>query len=230
MLGWESTPPAELMTTLTQPSQNSPRVITYYFETEFTLTQAQLDRMHAIAFTHRIDDGAVFYINGTEVLRDNMPDGPVSAATLASNGAEFTIEGPFEVPTGSLQVGSNRVSVSVHQGSTGSSDFIFGLEVDLLELLPDPGAPSGLRIGELAAAGGADWWMEITNTDSLPIDLADHVIATSGVPLMEYVLPAQTIGAGEHLLIDFRHPRVPPRLGRARVPLRPGQDRCHRRC
>ena len=203
MIAYETSPDPDFKTELIRPALNSPFVVTYYFETEFTLSQAQVDRAHAIAFTHRIDDGAIFYLNGVEVLRDNMPAGAVTAATTAASSGDFTVEGPVQIPTGSLQAGSNRISVEVHQGSTGSSDAVFGLEVDLLELLPDPAAPSGLRISELAPSSAADdWWMEITNTDTLPIDLADHVIASSGVPTLEYVLPPQVIGAGENLVID----------------------------
>src|SRR6185503_5391744 len=31
------------------------------------------------------DDGAVVYLNGTEVFRSNMPPGPISSGTVASN-------------------------------------------------------------------------------------------------------------------------------------------------
>jgi len=210
MLAFESGANPDFNTTLTQPSQNSPYVITYYFEAEFELTQSELDRAHAIALTHRIDDGAIFYINGTEVLRDNMPNGAVTSSTTASGSGEFSVEGPIEVPTGSLQVGSNRISVEVHQGSNGSSDIVFGLEVDLLELLPDPAAPSALRLSEVAGSGVADWWLEITNTSAGSLDLADHVIATSGTPAMEYVIPTQPIAPGELVVIDATTLGFPP--------------------
>ncbi|MFT5105419.1 MAG: hypothetical protein ACI9UA_001039 [Pseudoalteromonas tetraodonis] len=192
-------------TELIRPALNTPFVITYYFETEINLSQVQIDRLHALTFTHRIDDGAIFYLNGVEVLRDNMPNGAVSAATQASRAGEFSVEGPVEVPFGGLQVGSNRISVEVHQGGGGSSDVVFGLEIDMLELLPDPGdpdAPSELRLNEIAPADAANWWVEIANTGTQPIDLLDHVIATGGTPPMESILQAQTVSAGGFVVID----------------------------
>lgn len=202
MLAYETPAIPEFLTDLARPSSNTPFVITYYFETEFEITPEQSDSLHAITLTHRIDDGAVFYLNGTEVLRDNMNGGPVTAATLAASSGDFTIEGPLQIPTASLQVGTNRISVEVHQGTNGSSDLVFGLEADLVSLLPDSSGYAHLRLSELAPAGGPDWWLEITNRGHSPTDLAGCLLATSGDPAMELALPAGIIDPGEYLVIN----------------------------
>jgi trimeric autotransporter adhesin len=70
------------------------------------------------------DDGAAVYINGTEVVRDNLPAGPLTPQTNASTalfGAAETTPVTFTVPSSTLVAGTNVVAVEVH-GSSGSSN------------------------------------------------------------------------------------------------------------
>lgn len=76
------------------------------------------------------DDGAVVYLNGTEVARSNMPDGPVGHGTRASGIDNWDGQEPLEteLPVGLLRAGENVVAVSVHQAGDGnwvSSDLVF---------------------------------------------------------------------------------------------------------
>ena len=81
------------------------------------------------------DDGAVVYMNGVELVRENMPAGTIGHDTTASStiaGAaesEWTI---FDVPAGVLRSGTNIVAVEVHQATPESSDLSFALELRLL--------------------------------------------------------------------------------------------------
>ena len=78
-----------------------------------------------------IDDGAVIYLNGTEVLRINMPGGAVDHATRSSSSVgNAVLEGPFEISPSLLAQGTNTLAVEVHQTSAGSSDIVFGLELE----------------------------------------------------------------------------------------------------
>jgi hypothetical protein len=75
-----------------------------------------------------IDDGAVVYVNGREVARDNMPTGTVSNTTRASTaraGAAERAWRDFTVPRSALVAGTNLIAVEVHQDSTSSSDLSF---------------------------------------------------------------------------------------------------------
>jgi hypothetical protein len=100
--------------------------ITDYFRTTvnvpFSLTGA------VIQIRHVIDDGAVFYFNGTEVGRFNMPSGQVGYLTNAfaapAEGVTRTL-GPL---TG-LVTGNNTIAVEVHQNAFASADVVFGTEV-----------------------------------------------------------------------------------------------------
>ena len=78
------------------------------------------------------DDGAVVYVNGVEVWRDNMPTGTISYTTPAS----AAVSGSAETSTFSTTVassyfveGSNCIAVEVHQNATSSSDLGFDLQL-----------------------------------------------------------------------------------------------------
>ncbi len=89
------------------------------------------------------DDGAVVYINGTEVARQNMPAGTITAATLAPVAVGGTDEATFfntSVSAGTLVAGTNIIAVEIHQASASSSDVSFDLQ--LLGLSGNAGAPS----------------------------------------------------------------------------------------
>lgn len=78
------------------------------------------------------DDGAVVYINGTEILRDNVPQTPVPIATttLASNplgGADERATNSFAIPIASLAAGTNTICVEIHQALPDSTDISFNL-------------------------------------------------------------------------------------------------------
>ncbi len=77
------------------------------------------------------DDGAVVYLNGAEVFRSNMPEGPITSATEAAAGADCE-DCWYETPVsaaGRLVAGTNVVAVSVHQVGPTSSDLSFNLEL-----------------------------------------------------------------------------------------------------
>ena len=102
---------------------------TYYFEREFDLTATQLADISEIELTHLVDDGAVFYLNGVEFARFGMAGNvgdPVGE--FATRGGEATLA-TISLPLSELLVGSNRISVEVHQTSANSSDVVFGLSL-----------------------------------------------------------------------------------------------------
>ncbi len=117
-----STLPAEKNT----PIELGP--LTYYFRTEFTFDgdPAAVD----LALRPVVDDGAVFYLNGAEVLRTRMPEGDIDATTRASRSVgNARFEGPFSIPTEHLKVGTNVLAAEVHQVNDSSNDVVFGVEI-----------------------------------------------------------------------------------------------------
>jgi hypothetical protein len=78
------------------------------------------------------DDGAVVYLNGVEVVRDNMPTGVVTSSTLAAtnrSGAGENALRTFSLDPARIVAGVNVVAVEVHQDYRGSSDL--GLDLRL---------------------------------------------------------------------------------------------------
>ena len=101
--------------------------IPYYFETEFTLDAGlQVDSME---INHYIDDGAVFYLNGVELGRFNMPDGEILPTTPASPFVTDASLQTISFANPNVLPGVNRLSVEVHQSNAGSSDLVFGANV-----------------------------------------------------------------------------------------------------
>jgi hypothetical protein len=137
--GW-SNGPAQLGYSVPTPESDEATVIrfgpntsakwtNYYFRHQFTVTNAS-----AISnLTLRVlrDDGAVVYINGVEVRRDNMPLGAISSTTLASAAVDAANESTFFATTNSVALinGTNVIAVEIHQNSGTSSDVSFDLEL-----------------------------------------------------------------------------------------------------
>ena len=74
------------------------------------------------------DDGAVVYLNGTEIIRDGIPQGPVTNSTLANTTAGGDDESAiraYPVPMALLVKGRNVIAAEVHQTSRTSSDTRF---------------------------------------------------------------------------------------------------------
>ncbi len=108
------------------------------------------------------DDGAIIYLNGTEVLRTGVPEGRTSAGTAAryaQEGGETWITA--ELPRDVVAPGPNSVAVEVHQSSPGSGDLFFDLEIAALDEPPivnEPvpaGATRVLAAGDIGECGGA---------------------------------------------------------------------------
>src|SRR4051812_21683958 len=107
------------------PDANN-KYITTYFRNTFNVPNAAVYTNILMRLVR--DDGAVVYLNGTEVLRDNMPAGTILFSTLASTTVE---DGTlFANPSPSLLVnGANTVAVEIHQSTTNSSDISFAFEM-----------------------------------------------------------------------------------------------------
>ena len=195
LLGFETTPQAisePILTTLNSPTSNSPYVLTYYFETDFTLTQNELDAIDSLQIRHIIDDGAVFYLNGVEFLRPNMPSGTVTSTTLASSAvSDATLSNSVTIPKDQLVAGVNRLSVEVHQIAQGSFDIIFGAELSVAVQLT-PGIP------DQPYSENSEEWIELYNRSNTIIDLSGWELDDA----VRYEFPlGTTLAPGEYLVV-----------------------------
>ncbi|MEN6498198.1 MAG: EDR1-related protein [Thermoguttaceae bacterium] len=96
-----------------------------------------------------VDDGAVFYLNGQELGRDNLTSGPLTANTTApraigSKGEGFYLRMP--VPVSALRPGRNVLAVEVHQCAPQSHDLFFDLAIKTMPPEgPMPAVPAAAR-------------------------------------------------------------------------------------
>ncbi|PYK96206.1 MAG: hypothetical protein DME19_20485 [Verrucomicrobia bacterium] len=99
------------------------------------------------------DDGAVVYLNGTEIRRDNMPTGTITYTTLASSTIGGTDEQTFFPSTVAnlLLNGNNLLAVEIHQAATNSSDISLDLELRGTNLPPDVAVTSPANNATFAA-------------------------------------------------------------------------------
>ncbi|MFT7302944.1 MAG: hypothetical protein ACI8UZ_001782, partial [Akkermansiaceae bacterium] len=189
-------------TTLDFPGFNFPYRVTYYFEKEFELSAAQAGALQSLPIRHLIDDGAVFYLNGTEVLRTNLPGGVITAATRATDNIEAVLSSPIPLPPGAAVAGTNRLSVEVHQTDGSSSDIVFGAELEIVIEDATPGSTPQVTINEIPPATEADFWIELINTGGVEVEIGGMILSIGGDPAREYALPAQSLAAGGLLLLD----------------------------
>ena len=108
--------------------------MTTYFRHTFNVPGAS----NLIGMTLRLlrDDGAVVYLNGQEILRDNMPEGEIDYMTQANEmitgGNEDTFY-EFDVDPDLLVDGENVLAVELHQRVATSNDISFDLELEAVE-------------------------------------------------------------------------------------------------
>jgi hypothetical protein len=115
---------------------------TYYFRTTFAFTN-NLTNVTLVT-SNLIDDGAVFYLNGVEVYRQNMPTGVVQHSTFAAtnrsvNEAVYTTNA---IASGPLVKGQNVLAVEVHQSTATSADIVFGTALFAFANSPSNPPPS----------------------------------------------------------------------------------------
>lgn len=147
----------DIVTEVSYGSASSDKHVTTWFRREFELDGP--DGASALRVSLRRDDGALVYLNGHLVMRSNMPDGTVTADTLATAAISGDDEKTWSEATVSpnlLEDGVNVVAVEVHQADVTSSDL--ALDVELTgtvgrALLETGGTWSYLDTGSAPAQG-----------------------------------------------------------------------------
>jgi hypothetical protein len=114
------------------------RRATTYFRRTFELDD--LAGVQGLILQLVVDDGALVWLNETEVVRSNMAAGAVTHDTWAlsavGDAAEYT-PADWVLPPDGLVVGTNLLAVEVHQAAATSSDLTFdlGVVVEVVEVV-----------------------------------------------------------------------------------------------
>ena len=161
------------------------------FRTTFTLDEIQPGT--SLELWPVADDGAVYFLNGEEIRRVNVP-----AATTTGNAA-FP-NAPIALPGAALRPGLNVLAAEVHQAA-GSTDLLFGAELVAVHPASAPADTNpSLVISELSPGGAADFKVELLNTAVTSLPLDGWVLRSSSGQVVP--LPSQTLAPGARLVLD----------------------------
>ena len=123
--------------------------ITTYFRQEFTLPSVPArGQVTPISFSSNFNDAVVIHLNGKEILRDNLPDGPITKNTLAVKAVTpFTNTRRLEffISADQLISGENVWAIEVHQADATSDDLFFDFHY-LIEVT-DPNNQNTTSVG-----------------------------------------------------------------------------------
>ncbi len=173
--------------------------ITFYFRTHFNVPAGL--NLSGLQAMHVIDDSAVFYINGAEAGRLNLPEGLVTYDTLSPASVNnATYGGPLDLAITNVVAGDNVLAVEVHQTSPTSSDVVFGIRLDAVVLTNNP-ALAGVVINEVMANnrsltnndGTVTDWIELYNPSNSDVDLAAMSLTDQLTQPQRWVFPAGSV-------------------------------------
>lgn len=158
----------------------------------------------SLALDLLVDDGAVVWLNGAEVLRQNMPQGVVGADTPARviiDDAQFVRGLP--IPSDALVEGQNVLVVAVHQAEEAPADLRFAAALQATVRPPAQPAPMPPVTGQVvineimyhpADGDPRGEWIELHNRGAEAIDLSGWVIVDGVRATLDGVLPAGGFG------------------------------------
>ncbi|MCB1097669.1 MAG: lamin tail domain-containing protein [Verrucomicrobiae bacterium] len=180
----------------------SPPIATYYLRRTFQYNGAETKGLRLSMF---VDDGAVIYLNGTEIYRINMADGEPAFDTLASDGVSNAELVEVSIPDVGLAAGQNTLAVELHQDRLGSSDVVFGMTLDAI-VVDAPGV-QGIEYQPID-----EEWVELYNRSDSAVDLSGWKLDQA----VEFEIPTGTVLApGGYLVIAndaaalaLKHPGV----------------------
>ena len=157
-------------TVISYGTRRSDKHRTAYFRRDFNIEDPAA--ITAVDIGIRRDDGAVVYLNGTEVGRTNLPEGPILFSTYAlTHKISETALVPMTADPGLLVAGTNTLAVEVHQAGRSSSDLSFDLQLHTTRTTTVPtsttttvptttttvpqGSPQLLVTGDIARCNGS---------------------------------------------------------------------------
>lgn len=173
------------------PDQIGGKNISTYFRHRFVLPVAA--RYTNLIVRLLRDDGGIVYLNGVEVFRSNMTNGPVTWTTLALSNVAAPDENTtfFSTNTAStlLREGTNVLAVEIHQATAVSQDISFDLQ--LLGLV-DPTFTTNRPPAVALTAPAPDRAFPAFANITVSADAFDH---DGDVPLVEFFAGTTQIGS-----------------------------------
>jgi Immunoglobulin domain len=160
---------------------NTNAFVTSYFRRQVTLPA--LTAGTAYILSHYTDDGAVFYLDGMEIGRYQMPAGTPTFVTRSTGG---NVEAVLQTFFFSASPGLHTLAVEVHQVGVTSPDVVFGANISAVTLPGPLTIQSGGNTGFVQWSADSSWQLvgsQIVDGNYLPV---------SGVPFGYYSIPLLT--------------------------------------
>jgi hypothetical protein len=169
-------------------SDSSNKFLTSYFRKSFNVSDPA--SIAALNLNLLRDDGAVVYLNGTEIFRSNMPSGTIAYNTPADEAIEDETYYTASIDPSRLVAGSNVLAVEVHQADAASSDVSFDLSLKATMSNGGPSLPAAPT--NLVAAAKSSSQIQITWADNATNETGYRIErSTDGVNFAEV---AQSLG------------------------------------
>ncbi|MDB4721077.1 lamin tail domain-containing protein [Verrucomicrobiales bacterium] len=135
--GFGSIQNTQIVTTLDFGSLASEKHPTYYFRKIINIEDPE--QFSQFVFNLHVDDAAIVYVNGQEILRDGFSDSDiVNYNTYAPSGGKEGVFDTFEIPANAFSEGTNLIAVELHNQSPGSSDLVFDMSITADASILDP--------------------------------------------------------------------------------------------
>ena len=180
-----------------------PRQMTFYFRTTFDLPPNA--SFTALQLEHAVDDGAVFYLNGQEILRYGIPPGVVVTNTTpaARVGDANAYSAPVSIPLSYLRPGVNLMAAELHNQDLANGDTVFGMRLSGV-IVTNTASAAGIIINEVLADnaslaeadGSTPDWVELYNPSDSAVDLADMSLSDTLLEPRRWVFPSPSIIPG----------------------------------
>jgi hypothetical protein len=126
-------------TVISYGTSSKSKYVTSYFRKSFSVSDPTI--FSSLSLNLLRDDGAVVYLNGTEVARSNMPSGTISYTTFASSTVGTSSENlyhTFVISPTLLISGTNLLAVEVHQITRSSPDLSFNCYLTASTIVTPP--------------------------------------------------------------------------------------------
>ncbi len=124
------------------------KYITTYFRRSIIIDLANME--DSVLFGLLRDDGAVVYINGVEIIRDNMPEGEIDYLTFSATTVSGSDEEAYQIyaiPSTVFVDGENQIAAEVHNRDGFSSDLSFDLFIQNFPQVNPPADCTDNHIG-----------------------------------------------------------------------------------
>ncbi|WP_309640777.1 fibronectin type III domain-containing protein [Flavobacterium sp.] len=154
------------------------KYITTYFRKSFNITNPSV--YSNFTFDLIRDDGAVVYLNGVEIYRNNMPTTNIAyntLATIAASGVDETTWYTVSLNPALFLNGANVLAVEMHQQFPDSSDLSFNGRLSGT-ISAGCSTPDAVTISEVGSTSATISWQAVTEAVSYNIQYRPTLSST----------------------------------------------------